>query len=278
MISLGIVLSVTAALLGVMLAVVGWRGTVPRPPSAKNISVRPESIGVMHVVAVLVGVLMWWWSGWPVAGVGAAAMVWMFPMFAQTATDRERAAQRSAAVASWVEMLSDLISSGAALRTAIVTSAPVAPDPIRVEVMRLRSRVDAMPLSTALRMFATDMHDANADLAVSALALSSERQGGRLPELLSSIAASTRSQVSSTSRIEASRAKTYASARTMIGIGVVSLFGLLLWRPAFINAFNGAVGQMVLVLVFGCFVGGVWALLQMSRPEPMPRVLEGIEI
>jgi hypothetical protein len=41
--------------------------------------------------------------------------------------------------------------------------------------------------------------------------------------------------------------------------------------------YDDVTGQLVLLAVGGLFSGAVWALMVMSRPVPVPRVLAGIE-
>lgn len=78
-------------------------------------------------------------------------------------------------------------------------------------------------------------------------------------------------------RVETTRARTYASARMMVVIGVGVLLLLVLFRPSFVDAFDTGVGQLVLAGTVGLFVGGVWSLLKMSEPVAQTRVLQGIE-
>src|SRR5699024_6298391 len=76
----------------------------------------------LHLVgAVVAGLLCWALTGWPVAGVLAAAGLWWLPSL--LGQDRAHAAQvaRVEAVAAWTEQLRDLMEGSAGLHQAIVS-------------------------------------------------------------------------------------------------------------------------------------------------------------
>lgn len=276
---LGVAVAVMLVGFGIVIAIAGLRGDVPeraprREQAPQQTTIPWAQIGL--ATGAFIGV--WVLSGWFVAAVGAAVMVWMVPMFTSTAQRRKEAERRSEAIANWTEMLSDTIATGSGLRSAIATTADFAPAPIRREVRVLATRSQSMSLSNALRLFAADMSDATADFVVAALVTSADSAGSGLPTLLTSVAESTRQSVSMRRRIEATRAKTYSSARMMVLIGVTVLFLLMLFRPPFVEAFDTGTGQLVLLIVVGLFVGGVWSLLKLGEPQVQPRVLSGVEI
>ena len=78
-------------------------------------------------------------------------------------------------------------------------------------------------------------------------------------------------------RIETGRARTYASARSMVTITMLMVVVLMLFSPDFMEPYDAAGGQLVMLIAGALFVGAVWALIQMSRPIAQPRVLAGVE-
>ena len=132
--------------------------------------------------AVLVGAA----TGWPVGALLAGVAAFAIPALLRE--DRAHAAlvARVEAIAGWAEMLRDTIAAAAGLEQAIAATAPLAPPPIRDEVVMLAARLERERLSTALRAFADDVADPTCDLVVAALVLASEHQAHRLGELLGS--------------------------------------------------------------------------------------------
>lgn len=271
----GILAMIAAA--GVWLAMAGWRGQPIRVRERTFPQVNHRQAARSGGIAVAAFVIVWAATGWPAAGVALAAVAVMAPLFVEAHRQRRLAMERTEALASWAEMLRDTISAHAGLHQAITASAAVAPSAIRGEVRRLAIRSSQMPLTRALRMFAADMADPVSDLIVAALTIADRHQAQNLPRLLSGVATATREQSAMRLRVEATRARTYASARALVVITLVMVVVLMLMSPEFMEPYDSVTGQLVLLLVGGLFAGAVWALMVMSRPIPVPRVLAGIE-
>lgn len=198
-------------------------------------------------------------------------------MFFETRRQRQATAARTEALASWAEMLRDTISAHAGLHQAVAASATVAPAAIRPQVRRLAIRSTQMPLGHALRRFAADVADPVADLIVAAMTIADQQQAQNLPHLLGGVAKAAREQAAMRLRVEATRARTYASARALVVITLVMVVVLMLMSPEFMEPYDSLTGQLVLLAIGGLFAGAVWALMVMSRPVAVPRVLAGIE-
>ena len=113
---------------GVWLAIAGWRGVPDRDVARRPISTdglwwRAALVGVAFVMTFAV-------TGWPAAGVLAAASAWVAPLLVGVRSTRDRLTRRSEAVAAWAEMLRDTIASHAGLQEAIGVTARVAPAPL----------------------------------------------------------------------------------------------------------------------------------------------------
>jgi Flp pilus assembly protein TadB len=226
------------------------------------------------VAAVAVG---WAFTGWPAAGVIAGATAGVVPMLAGTRRRRDQLNARSEALAVWAEMLRDTIAAHAGLREAIAVTARVAPPPIRAEVQALSVRAEREPLTGALRRFTVELADPVADLIVAALVIAADRQAHRLAELLSHIATAAREQAAMRLRVETGRARTYASSRALVAITFGLAVTLLLFSPTFMEPYDTATGQIVLIGIGALFAGALWSLVLLGRPAVAPRLLAGVE-
>jgi Flp pilus assembly protein TadB len=255
---------------GLWIAVAGWVGV----PERQRISRSVAWDDLWWRVAVAAGAFVagWLLTGWPAAGVLAAAAGVVVPSLVGLQRRRSEMSARSDAVASWAEMLRDTIASHAGLREAVAVSARVAPAPIRAEVQLLAVRAEREPLATALARFADEVDDPVADLVVAALSIAAERQASRLAELLGEIASAARDQAAMSLRVETGRARTYASSKALVVI-TFTLAGLLLvFSPTFMEPYDSVTGQFVLLVIGGLFAAALWALVQLGRPARPPRL------
>jgi hypothetical protein len=245
----------------------------PKPSRARNIQL--DQLVPRVLLAVVLGAVAAFVTQWPVAAVGAAVSGLVIPSIRRTARDRARSLERTEAVAAWTEMLRDTMAAASGLNEAILASARVAPAAIRVEVQALAVRSEHQPLARALRRFAAGLDDPVADSVVAALILSTERQAGSLGSVLTQIATNAREQAAMRQRIEASRARTYASVRFVVIVTLVFSIGLV--APVYLKPFGTAEGQLMLAVVFGLFGAAGWALHRMGQPTELARLLIGEE-
>lgn len=226
------------------------------------------------VLALVVGVASGVATGWVVAAIAAAALVWVAPRLLGGNREQARAVARTEAVATWTEMLRDTLSAAAGLEQAILATADLAPDAIRGEVAALASRLeDGESLSVALREFAGEVDDATCDLVVTALLLAAEQQARQLAELLGQLAVAARGQVAMRLRVEAGRARTRTSVRVIVGTTSVFAAGLVALNRDYLAPYDSISGQVVLIVVVALFASGFWWLDRMSRVSPKGRVL-----
>lgn len=259
--------------LGVVLIAAGLRGgelpALPRRRFALRMDRAALRIGGAVLAAVLVGAA----TGWPVGALLAGAATFSLP--ALLTEDRAHAAMvaRIEAIAGWAEMLRDTIAGAAGLEQAIVATAPLAPPPIRDDVLLLATRLDRQRLAPALRAFADDVADPTCDLVVAALLLAAEHQAQRLGELLGSLAQAARDQATMRLRVEAGRARTRTSVRVIVGVTVALAFTLALLNQSYLEPYDSALGQLVLLAVGGAFATGFVWLARMTRPVRPERLL-----
>jgi Flp pilus assembly protein TadB len=259
--------------LGLLLVIAGWRGIdLPRPTRT---STRPKveranlRIGLAVGAAVVVGAA----TGWPVGALLAALAGWGAPGLLTGAKGGSLAVARIEAIAGWAEMLRDTMAGAAGLEQAIVATAPVAPLPIRAEVVTLAVRLEGERLAPALRAFADEVADPTCDLVVAALILAAEHQAQRLGELLGSLAQAARDQATMRLRVEAGRARTRTSVRVIVGATGGLALGLAIVNRGYLAPYDSAVGQLVLLLVGGVFAAAFMWLAKMTRPASVERFL-----
>jgi tight adherence protein B len=259
--------------LGVLVAVAGWRGEFA-PVQVRRSGGRVDRLTLRVSAATggaLIGALV---TRWTVVIVALAVAGWCAPSAVGLRARRRRQAARTEAVASWAEMLRDLLTSSAGLQEAIGKTAKVAPEAIKVEVSALYMRSQRGDLAPALRRFADELADPVADTVVAALIIADTRSGADLGGTLAAVAGSTRDTVALQQRVAAARARIYRTSQLIAGIvgGFVAL--LVLTNRDYMAPFGTAAGQLVLLVVAALVGAAIWAMAALSRPPRAPRLLD----
>jgi Flp pilus assembly protein TadB len=261
--------------LGLVLVMAGLRPTTSAPPRRRHLlsGLRRDRLvgrlGLAAGAAVVIGAL----TGWPVAAVLAAAGGYALPTLLAGRGERTRQVARTEAIAGWAEMLRDTLSAAAGLEQAILATAPVAPIPIRTEVLGLAERLGSERLIPALRQFATELADPTGDLVVAALVLASGNEARRLAELLTSLATAARDQAAMQLRVEAGRARIRTSSRVVVGATLTFAGGLIILNRSFLSPFGTPVGQFMLGVIGLLFAGAFVWLARLGRPTVPERFL-----
>jgi Flp pilus assembly protein TadB len=133
-------------------------------------------------------------------------------------------------------------------------------------------------LSTALREFANDVADPTCDLVVAALVLAAEHQAHRLGELLGILAQAARDQATMRLRVEAGRARTRTSVRVIVGVTLALAAALAVLNQTYLDPYDSAVGQLVLLAIGVLFAAGFIWLARMTRPIRPERFLAPTEL
>jgi Flp pilus assembly protein TadB len=218
--------------------------------------------------------LVWVLTGWPVAGVLAAAGMWWLPGLLGPDRHHTEQVERIEAVASWTEQVRDLMAGAAGLHQAITTTVPIAPAPIRDHVAHLAEQLQqSVPPEEALGVFADRVDVPTADLVVAALSSAASRHAADLGALLSSLSLSARDQAAMLVRVAATRARVRTSARIITATTLAMAVGLVLINADYLAPYSTGTGQLVLLLI-----GALWAvalswLARLARTDMGPRVL-----
>lgn len=251
------------------------------PPAAEARPSRRDTLGQMvrflstrGSVAVIVGFVVLVVTRWPVAAVGAGALVLAWKGISGGAAGERAAMRRLEALASWTESLRDTIAGAVGLEQAIPASvraaAPVLQPHLQMLVDRLHTR---MPLPQALQRFADDLGDPSADLVVAALILNARLRGPGLRQLLGALAGSAREELDMRRRVEANRRSTRRSVQIVMGVtlGVAGL--LVVFNRPYVAEYDGFLGQLVLIVVLAMFAAGFVWLKRLARFDTPSRLL-----
>ena len=265
--------------LGVVTAVAALRGfeLQTRDSSRPSLLSRIDRFTLRLAFAVVGGVIIALLTWWPVGALLVAAACFMLPTTFGGKRAREAQVARVEAVAAWAEMLRDTMAAAGGLEQSILATSAVAPVAIRTEVLALAARLERERLAPALREFADELDDPTGDLVVAALVLAADKSPKHLGELLGTLAASARSEVNMRLRVDSGRARTRTSVRVVIASTVIFTLGLILLNRGYLEPYDTAFGQFVLLLVGMLFGMSFWWLARMARIEPNPRFLTAAE-
>ncbi|HEV2637203.1 MAG TPA: type II secretion system F family protein [Actinocrinis sp.] len=227
-------------------------------------------IGITAAVAVLAGLF----TGWPAAALMAGGGVWFLPSLLGRDTTSKAEITRIEAIATWTEMMRDTLSAAAGLEQAVLATAQAAPEPIRPEVAAMAAAIGrGARLEDALKGLAQDLMDPTADLIVAALILSSRQQARNLADVLGSLADATRAQAGLRMRTAADRARTRTSVRMIVSTVLAIAVALILFNRTYLNPYDTATGQLVLVVIASMFGMSTMWLSKIAKGKTPTRFL-----
>lgn len=214
-------------------------------------------------------------TGWVVAG--AAAAVGAFAAVRAARHPRlsvEAEQERIEALASWCEQLRDLLSADQGIVGTIAATVRTCPEALRPQVTALSARLARQRPATAIGQFADEVDDPSGDLVATVL-LEATKRSSRTSEMLSELASTIRDRAAMRLRVDAERAGHRSEARFVIAFSILVVVGILVFGrdTEFLDAYDDATGQLVLLLVAGCFGAGGWWLSRLTRYERPARFL-----
>jgi hypothetical protein len=217
------------------------------------------------VIALSAGIAVYGLTHWLAGGLLAVVGAAIAPTVLSGRSDHEREIARVEAIASWAEMLRDTIAGAAGLEQAIAATGPIAPLPIAEPVARLAARLDFEPLPAALRRFADEVDHPTADFVVAALVTAAEKEARDLGPLLGHLAECARDEAKMRTRIWIDRAKTRTSVKVIAGCVVAFAAGLLLFSRPYLEPYDDATGQVVLLAIGALFFVSLVGMERMAR-------------
>lgn len=258
--TVGALLLGTGAGLGVVVVVAGLRGA--RPPRAAWSPLAAAARRAAPIVAASIAAYAL--TGWPALAVLTAVAAVAVPGVLRSGA-RAAAAARTEAVAEWIEMVRDTMAGAAGLEEAITVSARRPPRAIATAVTRLAARLERHPLDHAVRAFAAEVDDPNADLVAAALATAAVNPTRDLQALLAALVEATRAQVQMRAGVDVGRAHVRSATRLVLGITAVFVVALLTFSRAYLDPYATLEGQLWLLVVGGLVGVSLRLLARMDR-------------
>jgi Flp pilus assembly protein TadB len=227
---------------------------------------------LLLAVAFAAGVLIWLTFGLALAVLLCPLLVVGVPALLRSSTATTDVA-RLTAIEQWTRGMSGVLTVGSGIEHAIAASVGSTPPAIAPMVNTLAARLNARwPTDAALRAFADDLDDATGDLVAATLILGSHRRGPGLAAVLDDLAATVAEEVRIRRGIEADRAKPRTTARWVTGL-TLGILAVLALNTTYIRPYTTPVGQVVLAVFLGMYVGCLLWLRAMTRGAPTPRFL-----
>ncbi len=261
---------------GLLLLIVAIRGFPPKPPSKKSGRVESllrELLSIRGAIALVAGLVVLVATGWIVAAVGTALLALGWRGIGGAAGER-KAMARLEGLALWTESLRDTIAGAVGLEQAIPSSlraaAPAIQGPLTRMVDRLHTRT-AMP--EALARFSDDLDDPSADMIIAALGINARLRGPGLRDLLSALAASLREELDMRRKINADRRSTRRSVQIVVAVSVGLALLMAIFNRGYVQPYNTAVGQIVLLAVAGLYAVAFLWLRNLARFDTPERLL-----
>jgi tight adherence protein B len=258
--------------MGLLLVFIGWRGRDPHRPRwvFRLVGRGDQRVPVRLAVAAGVGVIAGVVTGWVVGAVLAGLACWSLPGVLGRDPLHARRVSRIEAIATWTEMLRDILGAAAGLEQAILATAPLVPVAIRPEISEVAARLgQGERLAPCLRGLAERLADPTGDLVIASLVLACEHQARQLGELLGSLAQAARDQAAMRMRVEAGRARGRTSVRVVVGTTVGFAVAMVALDRPYLSAYDSATGQVMLLAVGALFaVGFAWLARIAAVPEP----------
>lgn len=268
-------LLIAAGIVGVVAAVQGVRLFPQRARTSTSSPGLRTRVTVLHLGAVVAGVLVLLVTGWPVAALGVAAGVVYVPSVLGGGRAAKQLIEKSEALADWTRRLADLISSGAAgsTRDALKRSLTSVPATIAPQVALLVSRMGPQGTESALRRFAAEVGDPSADKIAGVLILRERNGGPGLSDVLTALAADLDDRSRMIREVEAERAKPRTNMRSIVVATAVLVLLMMLFARPFLSTYSSVIGQITLAGVIAVFWIALRWMKNLSRPPIQSQVL-----
>jgi Flp pilus assembly protein TadB len=261
---------------GLFLAVIALRG-LPRAPKNQGPGKLERQVrqlfSVRGGIALITGILVLVATGWIVAGIGVALLVYSWRSLGGAASERKTMA-RLESLATWTESLRDTIAGAVGLEQAIPSSIRVADVSLREPLTKLVDRLHTrVPMHVALRRFADDLDDPSADMIIAALIINSRLRGPGLRALLGALAVSVREELDMRRKVTAGRRSTRRSVQIVVAVSVGMAIALAVLDHAFLSPYDGVYGQFMLVIIGAIYAAGILWLRRLATFESPQRLL-----
>ena len=255
-----------AAGIGLWLAIgalAGWQLLPTRDQLAVR-AARLQRTTARFGLAALIAVVVLLVTGWPVAALLAGLGTVLAPRLLGGRLARQAAIDKTEAIASWAESVRDTMAAAAGLEEALTATAVAPPKAIAPEVRRLAERLRHQRLTDALASFGDELDHPSSDLVVAALTIAARMEAADLGSLLSRLAVSIRDDATMRVKVEVGRQRLRTSAKIILGSVAATVVMLMVLNRSYLDAYDTVLGQLMLAVVGGVFVGGSWLMAKMS--------------
>jgi tight adherence protein B len=267
--------------LGIIICVLGLQqrpdtvvDIAPTPTPKRVRTFRPIKTQIIGLVAGLV--IGGFGTRIPVVTVVAGLLGFRMPLMSESRRLRQKSFDRLSAIATWIELIRDSLSSNAGIDDAIRSSVELAPELIQPELVELSHRSQSASLAVALHEFADDISDPVVDYVVTALTLASER-GGEIQDLLGLAALNTRSQLEMRRIIEEKRGKTYMASYMILASVLVMAVFMFGSQNTYMAWYQTVSGQTFFALIGALLFVGVSSVEKLAKSKVPERIVMSIE-
>ncbi|MGK2876885.1 MAG: type II secretion system F family protein [Nocardioides sp.] len=270
---LAFLVAVAAAALGLVAMVRLARG-VPAVPTIRFDRHLDPAKTRQLTIAAAAGILAILITRWPLAGLAAGAIVYLWPRLFGGAAEGRRQLEKLEALAAWTESLRDTATAAAGLEQAIPATVPASQAILRGPVRELAARLDGrVPLPEALARFADDVDDPSADMVVAALSLNARQRAGGLERILTSLAAASRAELEMRRRVEHERRLLRRQAQRIAFAVVGFIAAQAVLARGWVAPYSTPLGQLVLAILASIFLGAFLRMRALSNSDPESRFL-----
>ena len=231
-------------------------------------TLRQSSLALSAAVVVLAA------TRWPTAALAAGAIVVLWPRLFGGNAEGKHTLAKIEAIASWTETLRDTSSAAAGLEQALPATVTAAPAVLVRPLRNLAARLDGkVPLPEALALMADEIDDPAVDMVVAALSLNARQRAGGLERILTSLAATTRTELEMRRKVELQRRALRRRAQqiAIAVVGFVSVQAVL--ARGWVEPYSTPLGQVVLGVLIAIFVGAFARMRSLAHVEAPSRFL-----
>lgn len=227
----------------------------------------------MFLLAPVVGIGVYFLSGWIIVGLVTCVVVILVPGVGATPAHRRDEQVLVEAIASWTEQLRDTLAGSHGLEQVIIATAPHAPLAIAPAVDRLSVFITYGSLSDGLRRFAEDVDHPTADFVTAALVTASQHQARDIGLLLGHLAQCARDEGRMRTRVWVGRARTRSAVRIITTVVALFVGGLFTFNRKYLEPYSSVSGQLILGVILIGFAFALFMMHNMSRIEAPERFI-----
>ena len=178
------------------------------------------------------------------------------------------------ALERWVRGLATSLPIGCSIGDAVRISVSRTPPELRDQIQLMVLRMDArMPLHEAVRAFADEMATPEVDSVAAALILAARRGATGATATLKALADSLQDRLRVMREEETERAKPRIVVRQVTAITAVVLGVSLIVGRSFFAPYSTPLGQLILVVLIGLYVGSLLLMRRVVAARHRPRII-----